>query len=237
MGGGARVWRLANRTAPGTALVLLVAIVVLSRVYGLITPREIRGADDYFQRVREQIEEIPYYMSGWVGTDIPVQQASIELLHPNKLLERRYTQSGTGLQVTLLVVHCGDSRDMVGHWPPNCYPANGWVGLGAESAQAPLSDGEIEATRYSYERSDGDLTQRMNVFNFFVLPRYGVVPTKTELDRVSRASAVAALGAAQVQIMTDLDMSDEETEAATSEFVAALEPVIRTVAAGVRDAG
>ena len=45
---------------------------------------------------------------------------------PTAVLSRRFVELGTGRHATLGVIHCGDVRDMNGHYPPSCYPSSGW---------------------------------------------------------------------------------------------------------------
>ena len=49
-----------------------------------------------------------------------------ELLRPNAIFSRRFQRPGE-IGVHVLVVHCSDARDMIGHYPPICYPSSGWV--------------------------------------------------------------------------------------------------------------
>jgi len=53
-----------------------------------------------------------------------------------------------------MIVHCGDVRDMIGHYPPVCYPANGWKP--GPSAPTGIQVNQEDATAYRYEFSRND---------------------------------------------------------------------------------
>ncbi len=110
------------RIAPYVCAAVLCVFIVM----GGISARRPSGTADYRARVKAAIEAIPYRIGPAVGTDSEPTEAAIRLLSPNKILERRYLDPSTGGAFSLLFVHCGDARDMNGHYPPVCYPAHGW---------------------------------------------------------------------------------------------------------------
>jgi hypothetical protein len=230
-------WSMVNGSAPAVSAVLLVGIIAMNFSFGMFTPRNIPLADGYHERVRDSIEAFPYRIGDWIGSDMPVQEAAQRLLRPNKLFQRGYTNPETGHMVMLLVVHCKDTRDMVGHFPPNCYPANGWVQLDERAEFLTWSGQEHPAVRYTFARGTLGQKREMSILNFFVLPdaELPVVATMSEVNRAAQASARAGLGAGQIQIMADLSMPEDEREQAVAEFVRALDPVIGAIASGVSD--
>ena len=73
------------------------------------------------------IDAAPYRIGQWIGEDVAVPPAALEILQTNAILSRRFRHLTSGINANLLVVHCSDARDMQGHYPPVCYPANGWI--------------------------------------------------------------------------------------------------------------
>lgn len=230
-------WSMLNRAAPAVSSALLVAIIAMNLSFGMFAPHRSPLAEGYHARVRERIEAIPYRVGDWIGRDVSVQEAAQKLLRPNKLFQRNYTNPETGQRITLLVVHCKDTRDMVGHYPPHCYPANGWVALDARAEIIDWSGREYPAMRYAFARGTHGEISEMSILNFFVLPatKSPVVATMAGVDRAAQASTRAGLGAAQIQIMADLSMPEDERAAAIAGFMSALDPVIEAIAAGVSD--
>ncbi len=197
----------------------------------------VRGAPEYFDRVALAIERVPYRVGRWIGRDVDTTPAAVRLLRPNKLMQRRYTDPATGEEVSLLIVHCGDVRDMAGHYPPVCYPAHGWKEIENTEAYEVISllGQTARARLYRFTQGREGVVREMLVVNFFVLPGEGqfVTHNMDDLERATQRRAIATLGSAQVQILVDHGMSEESRRQTVAEFVRAIEPSLREVARGV----
>ncbi|MGP1309837.1 MAG: exosortase-associated EpsI family protein [Phycisphaerales bacterium] len=228
------VWRKINRLGPAVAAALLAGIAV----YKGFTPVETEGVEEYFADVRETIERIPYRIGPWVGRDGIPSESAQRLLDPNKIMQRDYTDPTTDAQVSLLIVHCGDTRDMEGHWPPNCYPRAGWNLMGSGEPASFTLDGVVyPATEYSFERGTSPLDRRrLDILNFFILPgeASAIVAGMNDVNRASQRRTTAGLGAAQVQILLPAGLSPETRREVIDEFTRAVEPTVRAIAQGVR---
>ncbi|TVQ61642.1 MAG: exosortase-associated EpsI family protein [Phycisphaerales bacterium] len=228
-----------HAAAPFLALLALLGVLLI----GGFQPRQIAGTDAYFLEVKTEIEAMPYRIGRWIGQDAEVQEAATMLLRPNKILQRRYVDPVTQQAVSVLVVHCGDARDMNGHYPPVCYPAHGWLMQRRAQASVPVGRSLLPAMRYEFTRPEevgGSLNRDgMVVANLFVLPGLGgeVVLDMSAVERVARSAERSGLGAAQVQVITPASMPDDERDEVHRAFFSALEPVIRTIRAGVDHAG
>jgi hypothetical protein len=195
------------------------------------------ATDAYMQRVSETIGEIPYRVGAKIGTDAEISQPASKLLRPNKILQRRYTDYTTGETVSLIVVHCGEVRDMIGHYPPHCYPANGWTAVGSEDVSVAHHGQLFPARFYRFVKPESGLERRLDLLSFFVVPESTtpMVPDMDALERVSQSFRRNSLGAAQVQIMIPSDATPEERDRIAAEYMNVLEPTIRVIAAGVTD--
>jgi EpsI family protein len=226
-------WAKINRLGPAVSAVILVVVVL----YRGFTPVEATGIDDYFTDVRETIERIPYRIGPWIGRDGTPSESAQRLLKPNKIMQRDYTDPATGAQVSLLVVHCGDTRDMEGHWPPNCYPRAGWDQTGrSEDASVQVDGVRYPAKRYAFEKGTSVASRaRLEILNFFVLPgeASAIVANMDDVNRASQRRTTAGLGAAQVQILIPSGLSDEAKDAVVEEFTRAVGPTVRVIAQGV----
>ena len=144
------------------------------------------------------------------------------MLRPNRLIQREYADPVTGESFSVLIVHCGDVRDMMGHYPPICYPSNGWEMDGTEAEEIPRSEGgPIPITRYRVSRGDDSMRLSKTIANTFVVPRADRPLGRDDraLDGVTRTRWSSGLGAAQVQIITDSSM-DPATRARIERSVA-----------------
>ncbi|MGA3067341.1 MAG: exosortase-associated EpsI family protein, partial [Tepidisphaeraceae bacterium] len=139
---------------------------------------------------RKAIDAIPLTLVGptgniWTGSDTPVAAAATELLRPNTILSRDYVrQDDNGIVATLLIVDCNDARDLQGHYPPRCYPAQGEKTEGSRQRTWHLKGMDINGMEYEFAR--GDLGDEQVVYNFFITPHVpgGVSVSHKELDGV-----------------------------------------------------
>lgn len=180
-------------------------------------------------QLREAFAAAPFRVGAWVGTDVEVPRAAVEILQPTAILSRRFRHLTSGLDATLLIVHCADARDMQGHYPPVCYPANGWILPRDGAAACPLG-GDAEATRYDFERLDDvGARRRLRVFNYFVLPDGTSGPDMASVNRLARRRSLSALGVAQVQVAFDGDLDEPTCRAAAEELLAGVAPLLASL--------
>lgn len=216
-----------NRSAPLIAAALLLGLL-LTRPFEV---RDLPGTDRYFAEVRRRIEAIPYKIGPWLGKDVEVSVAAVRLLRPNKLMQRQYTDQETGRVLQLLVVHCGDTRDMRGHYPPVCYPAHGWRTIASRETTVTVDHAALPAKVYDFARVVGGVENRMSVVNLFVVPRpEGAFFSDIDaLERASQDIRGAGLGAAQIQIVSVGDDQTRADESDINRFFDSLEPVLRAI--------
>ena len=106
--------------APLTAI----AVLVMMQGWKATLPDASVGVP-FRARVKEAIAQFPLQAGPWEGVNIPLPQEAVALLHPSAYLSRQYTEVTSGDRVAFLVIEAEDARDMMGHYPPNCYPAFG----------------------------------------------------------------------------------------------------------------
>src|SRR5580658_8411121 len=120
-----------RKASKGVWLWPLVSVVMLAGIMAEAgTHVQPADAAKYLEASRKAIDGISLSLVGptgeqWTGTDVPVAAAATELLRPNTILSRDYVSQSTGQTATLLIVDCSDARDLQGHYPPRCYPAQG----------------------------------------------------------------------------------------------------------------
>ena len=221
-----------GRFSPLVALVLLAAMLVTGGV-NVYAPA---NADRYFANVAERIRQTPYQIGAWNGIDEPMTEPARELLKPNELLQRRYRNRDTGESFTLLMIHCKNTRDMEGHYPPVCYPRHGWAMRGTNPLVLSVDDQEIPANRYGFDKPSRQ-TVGMDVLGFFVLPsdEQPYTAGMEALTRASRARSAAGMGAAQIQIITERSMPQTQRDEIVAMVLEEIGPTLRLIARGVAD--
>jgi len=185
---------------------------------------------DLHDRIKSMAKStIPYSVGEWVGADEPVAVAAVEMLHPNVLVNRLYTNLRTGETASLLFVDCSDARDLLGHYPPICYPAHGYSLDSRTPRDWTVAGVPIQGVRYRFSRAGLPPTPDTIVDNFMVLPNGGI---GRDMDAVSKAAAdnrLHRLGAAEVQIVTDGTMTDARREEVFRALIGPTAPLLQSV--------
>ncbi len=195
-------------------------------------------ADAYHDRSKIAVESIPRIFKGWSGSDVPLPAEAVKLLKPNAILCRKYEDTGAaGLHTrepaSLLVVQCRESRDMVGHYPKNCYPSSGWIELSAEPFDGSVGGVNIPATEYHFARTSMGMTMRQCVYNFLIVPGTGqIVADIKGVEQAAEDYQQRYFGAAQFQVIMNADLPREEREEIYRTFVEACLDAIKTLKAG-----
>jgi hypothetical protein len=224
----ARAARVLFEASPAMTLAaLLIMPIVLpnrTRMEPLVEARR--------QKVARAMNDLPYALGGWIGTDIEVPPAAVRLLHPNAMLSRRYERLSDGAVVNVLMVHCSDARDMVGHFPPVCYPSSGWSPTGEREGVPVTLDAAgaaVPARMYEYTRvleHGGEAGIR--IFNVFVLPEGTLTREMDDIYAQSERLALSVQGAAQMQLITTRDMAPSESIECAAALVEFMGDMFRT---------
>jgi hypothetical protein len=204
---------------------LLCAGIIAGIVVEKSTHVKPQDAAPYHAAAAEAINKMGYTIGDpgngiWVGEDTPQPQAAVQLLRPNVILSRRYSDtssSGRGRYgnrvCNVLIVQCGNSRDMVGHYPENCYPAIGEPMVGKTPRDWKIGDRVITGTEYTFERfSSRGRPVRRCVYSFLVVPGVGIVRDIKGVNKAAENYQRRHFGAAQFQFVMDADLSLEERD-------------------------
>lgn len=183
----------------------------------------------YHQRVRAVAEGVPFHFDRWLGVDVPVPQGAVSLLKPNVLLSRRYEEMGSGRRLTLLLVHCKDARDILGHYPPVCYAGQGWTLVGSQPRDWTVEDLPIKATRYTFKPPASEAGELVSIDNFMLLANGTTARDMDEVEVAAQDARRKYFGAAQVQIVYDASVSEADRASVFDAFVTMLKPLILTI--------
>ncbi len=201
---------------------------------GTLRPAAPEGVDAYIAAVVSQIDDTPYRISGWTGRDLsqPPTEA-VDMLRPSRVLHRGYVSDGGRDEVRMVIVHCPDVRDMAGHHPPNCYPATGWTANGGGTLEIDAFGAPQTFAIHRFDRREAGTNHRLTIASGFVVPGHSrVIPDMAELRSVSENRRRTKLGAAQLQIIMDRSVGEDEIRSVVETFLPALEPVVDRVTEG-----
>lgn len=208
--------------SPWLTVALLMGMAVLLPNRSEFSPDSV----DRKAEIAAAIKAVPMFIGRWVGQDVDVPREAQTLLRPNAILSRSYSSPGEPA-VRVLVVHCGDARDMIGHYPPVCYPSSGWKEIEAEQEQAAIvvADRPASAQQYCFRFIGERGAQTIRVFNMFILPDGTITGRIEHINRQSERLAISAQGVAQLQIITSATAPLEQAVAAANEILVGLAPM------------
>jgi hypothetical protein len=215
--------------APGLALLLLAGIG-MDRSTRQLVPE---GAQAYHQRMVDDIALIPFRFGDWVGVDTEIRQEALRILDANVSLSRTYRNVNTGRSATLLVVQCKDARSLLGHYPPVCYPTQGWASVSREPHAVEDQERPVHATEYLFEYDALGQSAQLGVFHFTVLPDGRTAPDMALLDHAARDRRTRAFGGASVQIVVDANLSVSERHEIYVTLVSAVQDWLHSLDAGI----
>lgn len=220
------MFRRPTRIAPVIALLLMVFLPSLN-VDELLNQESALARN---AEVAKIFSEAPFMIGDWIGEPVPVPTAAIEILRPNAILSRRFRRLDGGDSADLIIVHCSDARDMQGHYPPKCYPANGWNEPDTNDRQdyeVSIDGKEIQIRVYHFKRIDGwGSATTTRVINFFILPNGEFTHEISAIGRIVSRLSLSIQGVAQVQIVTSGDMPLERSIKAAEELLSGLSSVM-----------
>lgn len=193
--------------------------------------------EPYHEAVRQAVEAAPYEVGDWTGVDGEVSVGAIALLRPTTITSRLYRHKLTGMTIHLMFVHCSDARDLIGHYPPVCYPGAGWGLVSSQPVDWPIDERDVEGMIYLFTR--GTLFQKssVSVFDVMVLPGRGTARDMDSVTELASDYRRRAYGAAHLQLVFPGSVRPDVQKEVVTEFLSAFMPVIDVVDLGVLSPG
>jgi hypothetical protein len=213
----------------------LICLIILAAMHTEVRARiQPADAEPYHQRAKAAISSLPYQLNGWIGRDDDIPPAAIKLLHPNYMVSRTYIDPlNISRSAGLLIVQCKDSRDMLGHYPPVCYPAHGMTKISEQQRDWSVGDNTtIPGTEYVFSFNDGISKSHMAVYNFMIVPNVGIVRDMTGVEHAAKNYQQRFFGAAQFQVTMNADMPQFDRDRIFAALVGANLKMIDTLKSG-----
>jgi hypothetical protein len=220
--------RLRLHAAPLVSLALLAGVFADQRLFHVPVGDPVA----YHARVRALADHVPQRIGDWTGTDVDAPEAAVALLRPNVLIGREFRHAHTGERATLLVVQCKDARDMAGHWPPVCYPAQGWTLR--EETQRTLATGlpglgDVPVTVYRFALETLERYAEIQIYNFFIRPQGELESGRSGVRRAADNRRMKVFGAAQIQVVFHSPLPEARRDEIFRTLVAGTAPFVQSV--------
>lgn len=222
-----------RNTTQFLAPALTIAILAGLGVHSLLRTRA-ADAEPYHLRVRTVAGELPLNFGNWTGRDVEVPRAAMVLLRPNVMISRSYSNKENGHNVHLLLVHCGDSHSMWGHYPPVCYSGQGWQMVSQTPRHTNVDGLMVPQMEYAFARNYSGQSQEQVIYDLMLLPDGRIVLDMDSLLNAYKSYTRRFYGAAQMQLVFAADLPPEEREATVLEFLRVSRPLFDTILAGVK---
>lgn len=214
---------------PGLALVMLVPM-------GLVNAKRTTVADTqpYHARVRDAANAIPRTIGGWQSEEIGLPEFALNLLKPNVIVHRRYTDPNAKRFAQLTFVHSKDARWLIDHYPPSCYPSFGWIFLAEEKEQWHtnwLPEGKmIPGAEFGFKsRNSVKENPDIVVRNFIMLHQHGMHRDHEPVHVAAADFTRRLYGAAQLSVMMDASIPRVDRDAIYSAILEAVGHAVKTV--------
>jgi hypothetical protein len=189
----------------------------------------------YHSRVKAEAARIPLHFANWLGADVPVPNAATQMLKPNVLLSRRYQQLSTDQSVTVLLVQCADARDIQGHYPPVCYPGQGWALVSSEPREWNTGRRIVLGMRYVFRTGELAESNETTIDNFMLLPDGRTARTMDDVRLAAADRRRRLFGAAQVQIVYGANLTEQQRLQVFHTFLEQLNSTISAIAGEDRE--
>jgi hypothetical protein len=223
--------------APWAALVVLVVMPIILPIHVQATSTNAMQR----QHVAQTMENVPLQIGDWRGEDRveSVPPAAHRLLRPNAIFYREYRKyrgsHPSSFPVYILFVHCGDARDMTGHYPPKCYPNAGWLQT-EQSSREPqyvtLVTGvhALPVRVFEFKRlQETGWNQGIRIYNAFILPDGTVTADIRTIQQQAGRVDVALQGVTQLQFIMPIDTSHDEMMAAAEELLGGMQDLLEAL--------
>ncbi|MBL4698061.1 MAG: exosortase-associated EpsI family protein [Phycisphaerales bacterium] len=204
----------------------MIALIVIGAMR--VNPGDALEIEAYHERIARVVDEIPIDINGWVGRQVELPQSAINLLRPNAILARQYLNKEKRALATLMIVQCKDTRDMAGHYPPVCYPSNGWLKKNDDLDQRVIIDDQTIKV-YEFHRVAGRVERDITIYSLFALPTGELTTSMTEVRQLSANHELRKYGAAQIQVLIDGDTDPKDHLWILEDMFEIARPVIEAV--------
>ena len=216
-----------------SAVMLLTYPTIFANATWVTTDMVMRAGE-----LEETMENLPFTYRSWVGQEVPVPPAARRLLSTNAIFSRAYKKVSGPDMVNIVAVFCSDARDIIGHYPPVCYPNAGWTAdeeNGSEKNDIELVYGDmiIPASIYEFTQFDDEGKEiGIRVIDFFILPDGTISREMAAVRKQSSRLDLSMQGTAQFQLITDRNLSEVESMELCEDILPVLDELFEALDAG-----
>ena len=125
------------------------------------------------------------------------------------MMARRYVHD-SGARLDVVAVQCDDVRDLLGHYPPACYPSVGWMELSRRETTLWIAGQPVPFRVYSFGRLLGTPEEeRIFVLSSLTLPDGSWTTDLADLRSHVRACTACDAPVGQIQVVSSNSMDED----------------------------
>ncbi|MFO0837836.1 MAG: exosortase-associated EpsI family protein [Phycisphaerae bacterium] len=189
------------------AAILAIALIALGGVSYRVLADRLNRVGQYLPLPKGSLSRVPAEIGGWIGIDVPLENAVIRRTDTDEHLNRLYRNASLGRELSIFVGYGARARDLWPHRPEVCYPGAGWTLRTSSLVEIAAEPGRVfPAKLHEFGRGGLD-DRRILVLNYYVVDGVYAADPDVVREKVSQgASGVRYL--AQVQLACAADLGD-----------------------------
>jgi hypothetical protein len=188
----------------------------------------------YQERVKQAFASFPAKVGDWTSKDVPVPAEAMRLLRPNSMFSRQYTNVATGQQCSVIMVDCTDARDLLCHYPPVCYPGQGWKLVGKQERNWDVAGEAAVGTNYEFSRVNFESATGIVTASTMILPDGRFKPDMRGVEEAAADVRRRAYGAAQIQVVVNGAMTAADRDRVIGEMYQLHKPLFDAIRSAPR---
>ena len=185
-----------------------------------------RGNSDRIP-MSEPLSQVPRAIAGWVGVDIPIDQAALDVLGAGDFLSHLYAQDDRSKQLGLFIGYFPSQRTGVTiHSPKHCLPGAGWAFESSEYIDLKDANGKPHHVGEYIIANGGN--RQFVIYWYEAHGRSVANEYAAKIYMVTDALRLNRTDGALVRVITSIDPNEGTTvaKARAEAFVAKLAPLL-----------
>jgi hypothetical protein len=194
--------------------------------------------EPYHRMAKAAIDAVPNLIGTWTGMPEKVPDEALKLLRDPDILSRKYVDTDPlyindrSRWASVLIVHCRDTRDLNGHYPPKCYPNNGQTEVYRKDHDWEIKGVKIPGREYHFYKNETTRVSKTCVYNFLIAPGVGIVRDMDDVAKAAEDYQQRYFGASQIQIVMSADLPEQQRLDIFNSLVSELIDCVRTLESG-----
>lgn len=178
--------------------------------------------------VEKNLDNFPYSIGEYVGSDIPVEDSVIRVLDTDAYIFRNYSRNA-GQPITLYIGYYGTKKGgRSTHTPAGCYPGSGWGIIREQRVSVPITlDGRQRAIELNMMLvSKGDARQLVYYWNQTNKDQVLTTGIQKNLNRFKNRLLYNRNDGAFIRVSQEINQDISRNKSDLEEYIREIFPII-----------